>query len=88
MIYTISKAQPHRTVEVEEIIYDDVNQIIEEKNSAGGKGMMYQGSSGLGGQSVALGFIGGYNDWNSKAGLLMKVSCAILPGLMMKTVLT
>ena len=63
MIYTITQSPAlNRTVEVEEIIYDDVNQIIEEKNSAGGKGIdVSRVIKELGGQSVALGFIGGYN---------------------------
>jgi 6-phosphofructokinase 2 len=63
MIYTITQSPALiRTVDVEEIIYDDVNEIIEEKNTAGGKGIdISRVIKELGGQSVALGFIGGYN---------------------------
>ena len=63
MIYTITQSPAlNRTVEVEEIIYDDINDIMEEKNSAGGKGIdVSRVIKELGGQSVALGFIGGYN---------------------------
>jgi 6-phosphofructokinase 2 len=63
MIYTITQSPAlNRTVEVEEIIYDDVNEIMEEKKSAGGKGIeVSRIIKELGGQSVALGFIGGYN---------------------------
>ena len=63
MIYTITQSPAlNRTVEVEEIIYDDVNEVIEEKNSVGGKGIdISRVIRELGGQSVVLGFIGGYN---------------------------
>lgn len=63
MIYTITQSPAlNRTVEVEEIVYDDVNTIIEEKNSAGGKGIdVSRVIKELGGQSITLGFIGGYN---------------------------
>lgn len=63
MIYTITQSPALiRTVDVEEIIYDDVNEIIDEKNIAGGKGIdISRVIKELGGQSVALGFIGGYN---------------------------
>jgi len=63
MIYTITQSPALiRTVDVEEIIYDDVNEIIDEKNTAGGKGIdISRVIKELGGQSVALGFIGGYN---------------------------
>jgi 6-phosphofructokinase 2 len=63
MIYTLTQSPSlNRTVDVEEILYDDVNAIIEEKNSAGGKGIdISRVIKELGGQSIALGFIGGYN---------------------------
>lgn len=63
MIYTVTQNPAlNRTAEVEEIIYDDVNEVIEEKNSVGGKGIdISRVIKELGGQSVALGFIGGYN---------------------------
>ncbi len=63
MIYTITQSPVlNRTVEVEEIIYDDINEIMEAKNSVGGKGIdISRVIKELGGQSVVLGFIGGYN---------------------------
>jgi 6-phosphofructokinase 2 len=63
MIYTITQSPAlNRTVEVEEIIYDDVNEVIKEKNSIGGKGIdISRVIKELGGESVALGFNGGYN---------------------------
>jgi 6-phosphofructokinase 2 len=72
MIYTITQSPAlNRTVEVEEIIYDDVNAIIEENNTAGGKGIdVSRVIRELGGQSVALGFIGGYNGLEVEGRLL------------------
>ena len=72
MIYTITQNPAlNRTVEVEEIIYDDVNEIMEQKNSAGGKGIdVSRVIKELGGQSVALGFIGGYNGLEFEGGLV------------------
>lgn len=63
MIYTVTlNPSLDRTVEVEELVYDDVNQIIEEKKAARGKGIdVSRVIKELGGQSVALGFAGGYN---------------------------
>lgn len=63
MIYTITQSPVlNRTAEVEEIIYDDVNEVIEENNTPGGKGIdVSRVIRELGGQSVALGFVGGYN---------------------------
>ena len=63
MIYTITQSPVlNRTVEVEEIIYDDINEIVEAKNSVGGKGIdISRVIKELGGQSVVLGFVGGYN---------------------------
>jgi len=63
MIYTITQSPSlNRTVEVEEIIYDDANEVIEEKNAVGGKGIdISRVVKELGGQSVALGYVGGYN---------------------------
>jgi len=63
MIYTVTQNPVlNRTIEVEEIVYDDVNEVMEEKNSIGGKGLdVSRVIKELGGQSVALGFVGGYN---------------------------
>jgi 6-phosphofructokinase 2 len=62
MIYTVTlNPSIDRVMDVEELIYDDVNRIVEERSKAGGKGIdVSRGIKGLGGQSVALGFIGGY----------------------------
>lgn len=63
MIYTITlEPALERTLDVEEFIYDDVNRIIAEERQAGGKGIdVSRVIKELGGYSVALGFIGGYN---------------------------
>ncbi len=63
MIYTVTlNPSLDRTVEVEELIYDDVNTIIEERKAAGGRGIdVSRVIKELGGQSIALGFAGGYN---------------------------
>lgn len=63
MIYTITQSPVLiRTVDVEEIVYDDVNEVLEEKKIAGGKGIdISRVIKELGGQSITLGFIGGYN---------------------------
>lgn len=63
MIYTITlNPSLDRTIDVEEFIYDDVNMILEEKRYAGGKGIdVSRVIRELGGQSVAFGFMGGYN---------------------------
>jgi 6-phosphofructokinase 2 len=63
MIYTITLDPAlERTLDVEEFIYDDVNHIIGEERQAGGKGVdVSRVVKELGGYSVALGFVGGYN---------------------------
>ena len=63
MLYTLTlNPALDRTIDVEEFIYDDVNVIIEEKRTASGKGIdVSRVIIELGGQSVVLGFIGGYN---------------------------
>jgi 1-phosphofructokinase len=49
------------TMEVEELVYDDVNQIVETTKHAGGKGInVARVIRELGGLSVVLGFAGGY----------------------------
>ena len=63
MIYTIT-FNPYldRTIDIQELIYDDVNEIVDEKRRAGGKGIdVSRVIKELGGQSIALGFIGGYS---------------------------
>ena len=63
MLYTITLSPTlDRTIDVEEIIYDDVNEIIDERKRAGGRGIdVSRVIKELGGQSIAFGFIGGYN---------------------------
>jgi 6-phosphofructokinase 2 len=63
MIYTITLTPSlDRIIDVEELIYDDVNKIEEEKRRAGGRGIdVSRVIKELGGQSIALGFIGGYD---------------------------
>jgi len=63
MIYTIT-FNPYldRTIDIQELIYDDVNEIVDERRRAGGKGIdVSRVIKELGGQSIALGFIGGYS---------------------------
>lgn len=62
MIYTITlNPSLDKTIEVEELIYDDVNQVVEEKQHPSGKGIdISRVIKELGGESIALGFIGGY----------------------------
>lgn len=63
MIYTLTlNPSLNKAIEVEEFVYDDVNTILEERRSAEGKGFdVSRVIRELGGQSVALGFVGGYN---------------------------
>jgi len=63
MIYTITLSPSlGRVIDVEELIYDDVNKIEDERRRAAGKGIdVSRVIRELGGQSIALGFIGGYN---------------------------
>lgn len=63
MIYTITlNPTLHVTFDVEEFIYDEVNAIVAERRSVGGKGIeISRVIKELGGQSVAMGFMGGYN---------------------------
>jgi 6-phosphofructokinase 2 len=63
MIYTIT-LDPflERSMNVEEFMYDDVNHVVTEDRQAGGKGIdVSRVIKVLGGFSVALGFVGGYN---------------------------
>ncbi|MCX5807418.1 MAG: 1-phosphofructokinase family hexose kinase [Proteobacteria bacterium] len=63
MIYIIA-LNPYldKTIDIEELVYDDVNEIVEEKNHACGKGIdVSRVIKELGGQSIVLGLIGGYS---------------------------
>jgi 6-phosphofructokinase 2 len=63
VIYTMTLSPSlDRTIDVEEFVYDDVNVIVEQKRRAGGRGIdVSRVIRQLGGQSVAFGFMGGYN---------------------------
>jgi 6-phosphofructokinase 2 len=63
VIYTITlNPSLDRTIDVEEFTYDDVNMILDEKRYPGGKGIdVSRVIRELGGQSIAYGFMGGYN---------------------------
>jgi len=62
MIYTIT-LNPYldNIIDIEELVYDDVNRIVEEKKHASGKGIdVSRVIKELGGQSIAMGLLGGY----------------------------
>ncbi|RLB07207.1 MAG: 1-phosphofructokinase, partial [Deltaproteobacteria bacterium] len=63
MIYTITlNPALDRTIEVEGLVMDDANRILHEARYAGGKGIdVSRVIKELGGESIALGFIGGYD---------------------------
>ena len=63
MIYTITlNPALDRTIELEGLVVDDANRILREARYAGGKGIdVSRVIAELGGESVALGFIGGYD---------------------------
>lgn len=63
MIYTIT-LDPllDNILEIDELIYDDVNTVLHQRRNAEGKGInVSRVIKELGGQSVAMGFAGGYN---------------------------
>jgi 6-phosphofructokinase 2 len=63
MIYTLTLDPTlEKTMEVDEFVYDDVNCVVDRKTVAAGKGFdISRVIRDLGGESVAFGFIGGYN---------------------------
>jgi 6-phosphofructokinase 2 len=63
MIYTITlNPALDRTIEVDGLVADDANRILREARYAGGKGIdCSRVIEELGGESTALGFIGGYD---------------------------
>jgi 6-phosphofructokinase 2 len=63
MIYTVTlNPSLDRIVEVEELVYDDVNRITEWRSRPGGKGIdVSRVIKDLGGESIVLGFVGGYS---------------------------
>ncbi|MBA4418328.1 MAG: 1-phosphofructokinase [Syntrophus sp. (in: bacteria)] len=72
MIYTVTlNPVLDRIIDVEELIYDDVNRVIEEKGRAAGKGIdVSRTIKELGGESVVLGFAGGYSGLELEGGLI------------------
>jgi len=62
MIYTITlNPTLDITIDVEELVYDDVNKVIGENRRPSGKGIdISRVIKELGGETTALGFIGGY----------------------------
>jgi 6-phosphofructokinase 2 len=72
MIYTVTlNPTLNRIVEIEELIYDDANHIIEEKGKAAGKGIdVSRAIKELGGESIAMGFAGGYSGLELEGGLI------------------
>jgi 6-phosphofructokinase 2 len=63
MIYTVTlNPALDRIIDIDELIYDDVNQILEEKRLVSGKAIdVTRVIRELGGHSALLGLVGGYN---------------------------
>jgi 6-phosphofructokinase 2 len=72
MIYTVTlNPALDRSIEVQELRGDDANRIESEKSYAGGKGIdASRVIQVLGGQSIALGFVGGFNGMELEQRLL------------------
>lgn len=72
MIYTVTlNPALDRAIEVQELRNDDANRIESEKSYAGGKGIdASRVIQVLGGQSIALGFVGGFNGMELEQRLL------------------
>ena len=63
MIYTVTlNPSLDRIVDIDELIYDDVNRILEEKRLVSGKAIsVARVIRGLGGHTCLMGLVGGYN---------------------------
>jgi 6-phosphofructokinase 2 len=63
MVYTVTlNPALDRIIDIDELIYDDVNQILEEKRFVSGKAIdVARVIRELGGHSCLLGLVGGYN---------------------------
>ncbi len=63
MIYTVTlNPSLDRIIDIDELIYDDVNQILEDKRRVSGKAIdVARVIRELGGYSCLLGLVGGYN---------------------------
>lgn len=72
MIYSVTlNPALDRSIEVQELKNDDANRIEAEKSYAGGKGIdASRVIQVLGGQSIALGFVGGFNGMELEQRLL------------------
>lgn len=72
MIYTITlNPALDRTIWIKEFKFDDTNRIISEKRFPGGKGVdVSRMIKTLGGESIALGFIGGFDGLEFQGRLL------------------
>ncbi|MCI0481798.1 MAG: 1-phosphofructokinase, partial [Candidatus Dadabacteria bacterium] len=72
MIYTVTlNPALDRSIEVQQLRNDDANRIESEKSYAGGKGIdASRVIQVLGGQSIALGFVGGFNGMELEQRLL------------------
>ena len=72
MIYTVTlNPALDRSIELQELRNDDANRIESEKSYAGGKGIdASRVIQVLGGQSIALGFVGGFNGMELEQRLL------------------
>jgi 6-phosphofructokinase 2 len=72
MIYTVTlNPALDRSIEVQELRNDDANRIESEKSYAGGKGIdASRVIQVLGGHSIALGFVGGFNGMELEQRLL------------------
>jgi len=82
MIYTLTlNPSIDRVMDIEELVYDDVNRIVTQRGRAGGKGIdVSRGIKGLGGQTIALGFAGGYNGLELEGELINEgVVCDFAP---------
>ncbi|MGD0233920.1 MAG: 1-phosphofructokinase family hexose kinase [Syntrophorhabdales bacterium] len=72
MIYTVTlNPSLDRIIDIDELIYDDVNQILEEKRQVSGKAIdVARVIGGLGGHSCLLGLVGGYNGFEVEGRLI------------------
>jgi 6-phosphofructokinase 2 len=78
LIYTVTlNPALDRSIEIEEFVYDDANRVRLEERYAGGKGIdASRVIKVLGGDSVALGFVGGFHGMELEQRLLRQgVKC-------------
>jgi 1-phosphofructokinase family hexose kinase len=72
MVYTVTlNPALDRIIDIDELIYDDVNQILEEKRLVSGKAIdVARVIRGLGGHTCLLGLVGGYNGFEVEGRLI------------------